>query len=384
MSEVANVRGMGIRLLRLVAVISLLPTALFTVVPSSSAAPTAGGLASDNVSYVSTVPFEAGAALTGARIVGDHLYVAGARSFSIYDISDPLMPTLESITPTGPQFPNEDVDTNGKILLISNQQLGRTLEVWDVEDKAAPVQLATLSNVADHTFACVLGCRYAYGAGGSIVDLRRPAEPRLVGYWGGVTTGDGFDTTEVSPGRVLTATRTIQLLDGRRDIIHPRVVARGATEDNRLIHSLRWPNEGRDRFFLVQGETPFSRKCDADSGAFMTWDTKGYERTHTFEMVDEYRVVNGTFIDGNPPVNGAGCTTMWFQEHPGYANGGLVAAAFFDHGTRFLEVDGKGKISEVGYFMPAGGETIATYWATDEVVYAIDLTRGIDILRYER
>ena len=379
MSEVANVRGMGKRLLGLVAVI-----ALSSMASATSAAPTAGGLASDNVTYVATVPFEAGAALTGARIVGDYLYVAGARSFSIYDISDPVDPTLESITATGPQFPNEDVDTNGKILLISNQQVGRTLEVWSVEDKAAPALLATLQNVGDHTFACVLRCTYAYGAGGSIVDLRKPAEPRLVGYWGAVANGDGFDTTEVSPGMVLTATRTIQLLDGRRDIVHPKVVAVGATKDDRLIHSTRWPNGGRDRYFLVQGETPFSRTCGPDSGAFMTWDTKGYKQTHTFKMVDEYRVVNGTFVDGNPPANAAGCTTMWFQEHPDYANGGLVAVAFFDHGTRFLEVDEKGTISEAGYFTPAGGETIATYWVNDEIVYAIDLTRGIDILRYER
>lgn len=37
---------------------------------------------------------------------------------------------------------------------------------------------------------------------------------------------------------------------------------------------------------------------------------------------------------------------------------------------------------EKGLFLPLGGETIATYWVTDEIVYAIDTTRGIDILRY--
>jgi hypothetical protein len=75
---------------------------------------------------------------------------------------------------------------------------------------------------------------------------------------------------------------------------------------------------------------------------------------------------------------------MWFQEHPDFASGGLVASAFFEHGTRFLEVDRKGKIAEVGYFMPAAGETIATYWITDEIVYAIDISRGIDILQFDR
>ena len=356
------------------------------ILPIGAAAPSpsAGGLASDNVTYVSTVPFEAGAALTGARLVGDYLYVAGARSFSIYDVSDPLAPVLESITPTGPNFPNEDVDTNGKILLVSDQQVQGNFEVWDVEDKAAPVRLAELTGLRDHTFTCVLRCTYAYGANGSIVDLHDPARPKLVGSWGAVTPNDGFDTTEVSPGRILTASRTIYLLDGRKDPARPVITAQGGTTDQRLIHSLRWPNRGKDRFFLVQGETPASQTCDEDSGAFMTWDTRGYRKTHSFQLVDEFRVTNGTLVDGSPPVNGLGCTAMWFQEHPDFRDGGLVASGFFDHGTRFLDVSPKGQISEIGYFLPAGGETIATYWITDEIVYAIDTTRGIDILRFER
>jgi hypothetical protein len=316
--------------------------------------------------------------------VGDYLYVAGIRSFSIYDVSDPLAPAFQSVTPTGPQFPNEDIDTNGRILLVSNEQLGRTLQVWDVEDKSSPALLATLEDLGDHTFSCILRCTYAYGSRGSIVDLRNPSEPRLVNSWGAIPPNDGFDVTEVGPGRILTATRAIRLLDASSDPVRPELVATGLTPDDRLIHSLRWPNGGRDRFFLVQGETPFSQRCDPDSGAFMTWDTRGYKTSHRFDLIDEFRVTNGTFADGNPPANAAGCTTMWFQEHPQFRDGGLVAAAFFDHGTRFLEVDRKGRITEEGYFLPLGGETIASYWITDEIVYAIDLTRGIDILRYDR
>ena len=346
--------------------------------------PSAGGFASDNVTYVTTVPFEAGAALTGARLVGDYLYVAGARSFSIYDVSDPLAPALRSVTPTGPNFPNEDVDTNGSILLVSDQQVRGNLEVWDVENKDAPTLVGELIGVRDHTFTCVLRCRYAYGANGTIIDLREPANPTRIGAWGQQSGNDGFDTTEVSPGRILTASRTIYLLDGRKDPVHPTIVAQGGTSDNRLIHSLRWPNRGTDRFFLVQGETPASTTCDEISGAFMTWDTRGYRKTHSFRLLDEYRVANGTIVDGSPPANVLGCTAMWFQEHPSFDDGGLVASAFFDHGTRFLDVSAKGKISELGYFLPAGGQTIATYWITDEIVYAIDTTRGIDILTFDR
>ena len=342
------------------------------------------GVTSDNVTFVKTVPFDAGGA-TGARLVGKHLYVAGARSFSIYDVSDAENPALLSHTPTGFQFANEDVDTNGRILLLSDDNAFKTLYVYDVEDKSSPAKLAELSGLNDHNFACVMDCSYAYGSRGHIVDLRDPAQPKLVGNWGGgATPGDGFDTTEVSRGRVLTATRQIFFLDGRRDPTQPTFLARGGTPDNRLIHSTRWPNGGRDRFILVQGETPFSGVCDDQSGAFMTWDASKWRRTGAFRMVDEFRVENGTYTDGNPAAGPAGCTAMWFQEHPDFADGGLVASAFFEHGVRFLQVDRKGDITERGYYMPAVGSTIASYWITDEVVYAIDLVKGIDILRFSR
>ena len=373
----------GSRLPRARIVVALAVLCALGLAGPASTGPSAGGLASDNVTYLSTVPFEAGGALTGARVVGEHLYVAGARSFSIYDVSDPEAPELLSITPTGPQFPNEDVDTNGEILLVSNE-VGATLQIWDVENKTSPVLLAEMEDLNDHTFTCVFDCSWAYGSRGAIVDLRDPAKPRFANAWGAIANNDGFDTTEVAPGMILTATRTIRLLDGRKDPARPRLVAQAGTSDDRLIHSLRWPNRGRDRFFLVQGETPFSRVCNEQSGAFMTWDTRNHRRSRSFKLVDEFRVSNGTYADGSPPAGAAGCTAMWFQEHPSFKNGGLVASAFFEHGARFLEVAADGQISELGYFLPAGGETIATYWVTNEIVYAIDTVRGIDILRFQR
>jgi hypothetical protein len=343
----------------------------------------ATGIASSNVEYITTVPFDAGLA-SSARLVGHHLFVGGSKTLSIYDVSEPEAPVRVSTTFTGVQFPNEDIDTNGRILVMMDQTVEKKLHVWDVEDKAAPVELASLEMPppVDHTFTCVLDCRYAYGSRGHIVDLKNPAKPQLVGSWGAMAPNDGFDLTEVSPGRVLSASRQILYLDGRKDPLHPEPVARGYAGDERVIHSNRWPRRGKDRFFLVQGETPLSGVCDEDSGAFMTWDASKWRKTHTFTLIDEYRVANGTFVDGSPPAGALGCTNMWFDEHPDFRNGGLVASGFFEHGTRFLDVDKKGQISEVGYFLPAGGETIAAYWITDDIVYAIDQTRGIDILRF--
>lgn len=344
----------------------------------------ATGFASSNVEHIATVPYDAGLA-SSARLIGRHLYVGGAKTLSIYDVSDPEAPVRLSTTFSGIQFPNEDIDTNGRILLMMDQTVEGALHVWDVEDKNAPVELAKieLPGTVDHTFTCVLDCRYGYGSRGHIVDLKNPAKPALVGSWGAMARNDGFDLTEVAPGLVLSASRQILLIDARKDPLHPSVIARGSTLDNRLIHSNLWPRGGRDDFFLVQGETPLTGVCNESSGAFMTWDASKWRKTRSFTLIDEYRVSNCTFVDGNPPAGALGCTDMWFSEHPDFRNGGLVASGFFEHGTRFLSVDRQGKISEVGYFMPFGGETIATYWVTDEIVYAIDQTRGIDILRFK-
>lgn len=341
------------------------------------------GVASDNVTYLKTFPLEIGT-VTGARQIGDVLFVGGAKGFSIYDVSEPRDPEIINTTLSGPRFPNEDIDTNGKILLLSNQDtpVATGLEVYDVTDRKDPVLLGRVEGLKDHTFSCVLDCKWAYGSRGAIVDLRDPSNPQPAGSWGASMPNDGFDVTEVSPGVILTSTRIIRLLDARKDPVNPRTIAVGSTSDNRLIHSNRWPRNGKDRFFLVQGETPLSHVCDRDSGAFMTWDASDYRKTHTFRMIDEFRVQNGTYTDGNPAVNGLGCTAMWFQQHPSFHNGGLVVSGFFEHGTRFLQVDKRGKITEAGYFMPIGGNTIATYWISNKIVYSFDVQRGLDILEY--
>ena len=353
---------------------------LLAVLPGPPAG--ALGAASDNVDYVTTVPLEAGTWTTG-KLHGGYFYASGMKSFTIYDVSDPESPQLVSHTPTGVQFINEDIDTNGEILLITDERLRGILQVWDVSDKAKPAKLAELEGMVDHTFACVLDCTWAYGGGGDIVDLRDPANPKPAGRWHEAMPGLwGFDTYEVSPGVVITGSRVMYLLDGRKDPAHPKVLAQGTTADQRTIHSLKWPNAGKDRFLLVQSETSPKPRCDDRSGKFMTWDMTKWRKTKTFTMIDEYLPPAGNWVDHNPAVNALGCSATWFHHHPTFKNGGLVAGAFFDHGTRFLWVDEKGQIEEVGHYMPYGGSQTSTYWVTDEIVYSVDIVHGIDVLRF--
>jgi hypothetical protein len=163
--------------------------------------------------------------------------------------------------------------------------------------------------------------------------------------------------------------------------LKPKLLAMGRNMDGRFIHTGRWTNL-KDKFLLMAGETNNRVRCNETSAAFMTWDASKWRKTHTFNMIDEYRMVNGTYVDGNPTVNQVGCSSHWHEAHPDFSNGGIVAGAFFEHGTRFIDVSNKGKIKEVGWFMPAAGSTGAVYWITDEILYTVDYNRGIDILRW--
>src|SRR5688500_17371779 len=154
---------------------SVLTALVVAPASTASAGPTQGGFASDNVEYAGFIPFEAGTAI-GARVIGKHLFVTSWKSFSIYDVADPLNPVRLSTTPFGFQFENEDVDTNGKIMLFSESTPVNRLHVWDIEDKTNPVEVATIAGAGNHTATCVLKCKYAYGSSGAVVDLRNPSK----------------------------------------------------------------------------------------------------------------------------------------------------------------------------------------------------------------
>lgn len=346
-------------------------------VDADGLAPGPGYFASDNVEYVGYVPLENDTA--GARIVGKNLYITTARGLTIYDLSDPVAPERMGsvILFQEPYFAEEDVDTNGKILLIG--ALG-TLSVVDVEDKSNPVVIGEVDGADNHTISCVLDCRWGYGSEGVIVDLRDPTKPKIAGNWaeGSPASGGGHDVTEVAPGMVLTSTQPMMLLDARKNPTKPKVLALGSNKDGRFMHSNLWPNEMKDRFFLAGGESS-GPTCDENDGAFMTWNTANWKKTKTFTMIDEYRVKNGIYTDGDSPAN-LYCM-HWFDVNPSYRNGGLVSVAWYEHGTRFLDITSKGQIEEAGYFIPAGGSTSAAYWVTKDILYTADYNRGIDIIR---
>ena len=363
------------RILVTLTVLGLLTPAALPSPASGQAGP--GYFKTDNVEYVKTLPQESDTA--GAAVHGKYLYLTTARALSIYDLEDPENPVLQGALPLPqqPQFSEEDPDTNGKILLIGT--LG-TLYVVDVEDKTNPKIIGELPGADNHTISCVLDCKWGYGSEGIIVDLRDPSKPKLAGNWGkGKPTGESHDVTEVSPGMIVTSSQPLMLLDARNNPTSPKLLATGSTQDNRFMHGNEWPRRGNDKFLLVGGESVGDCGTE-DSAAFMVWDTTKWQETKRFTMLDELRMKNGNPAEGDAAFNSF--CAHWFQEHPTFRNGGLVAMAWYEHGTRFLQVTPEGKIVEKGWFLPVGGATSASYWITDRIVYAVDYQRGLDILRY--
>ncbi|HWL34679.1 MAG TPA: hypothetical protein VNQ77_00660 [Frankiaceae bacterium] len=349
--------------------------------PSSSGSPGPGYLdKTSNVEFVANIPLDADTA--GARLLGKKFYVLTAKGLTIYDVSNPTLPLPMGFTPL-PHTPNqerEDVDTNGKILVAGQSYTG-ILYVVDVSNPNVPTLISTLRGAAGHTNTCVLSCKWVYSSDGEIVDLRDPKNPKLAGSWRGVggVTGS-HDWTEVSPGLLVGATSPVVYLDARKNPAKPKLIASGRLPDSRYVHGNVWPRGGKDRFLLVGSES--GMMCgDPKDGSFMVYDTKNHAKTKSFKYLGDYSLTPGLFTEGRAEVN-QHCG-HWFQPHPSFKDGGLVAVAWYGFGTRFVEVTKTGKIVEKGWFL-GGGAASSAYWISPDVVYSLDYVRGIDIIKFDR
>ena len=353
---------------------------------------------SPNVEHLGWLPGEALDTTPGGRRVGDRFYITGLSHFSVYDIRNPAQPRLLSRINFQCRFENEDVAADGRSLIFSDFATNGNLFVYDVRDARQPRLVAEVPGAGTHTMTCVLGCRYLYGsyravspAGptstGSVVDLGDPASPKVLGDWteGGVLPSRKVhDVTEIAPGLVLSASAPIQLMDVRSDPVRPTVLARGPDPAKRW-HSVEWPRQGLDRFVLASYETNATQRCEGGVGDFAVFDASRAAETGQLERRSTYLLTNTNDENssGNPPFNsGLGCSPHWFEVRPSWRDGGVVALGAYDHGVKFLRVDPAGEIREVGHFRAPGTNASAAYWITCEIVYVVDYTRGLDVLRF--
>ena len=391
-------------------------------------------VSSDNVEYLGSIKEDVGLT-TGARIVGNKLFVTSAKNISIYDISTPETPVRVGILPNA-SWENEEVPTNGKILAFASDffsvmpncvnssepvgtgRLTGCIQYFDVRDPSNIREIG-ITPQANHTVECVLDCTWFYGKAGTIVDARHalddPASPtyyppKEVGNWvtylrenEGVDSKSCHHIREIRPGVLLTACRPFSVITvNPKDApgaspTTPQVLYTG--EAAKFVHSARWPRAGKDKFLLTGGEENFNPQCESipndedrivgNNSEFSVYQSNlnddRSETAYDFDLRSQIEAAgNGTYADGKPIANHLGCSVHWFQEHPTFKNGGLVALSEYEDGVRFLQVGKDGSITEQGFFAALGSSSSSPKWApSGDIVYSVDYDRGIDILRWK-
>lgn len=394
----------------LIASLALVLMSALSVAPVRAVPPAAAGaLASDNVDFVVNlpdIPAIGGRILRGVdTLLGprDLFYVTTSQGLRIYDV------TLGVPVLTGalelPHFENEDVDTNGKILLIAADHfLGfpNMLYVVNVEIPQAPVLLSVLPfPSAAHTVSCINDCTYAWLAGGGglyVVDLRNPAAPMQVGRVGQDYGGthdvqvDDKGVAWVSGGGGLTAyatgdTRTPAFY-GSGTALAPHAYVRGrGFNNNFILHNAMRPNAASFNPALLSnnavdpGEAVYVTEEDyltlEEDGSFQAGWLRIKDGTLTVDFTDRW-TFDDDFAVGVDHKIGVGFSSSHYFDY----RDGVMAVGWYEQGTRFFDVSDVGDLRPIGYFMPAAGNETWNAVFNGEYVYIIDVGRGIDVLKF--
>jgi hypothetical protein len=390
----------------------------------------------DNVEHLGRFPEHFGTAGGRPSQDGKTFYLTDPRGVYTYDTTTPADPKLlDSValyqTTLGAALAQEDPDTDGHILLVdaatTPAATSSRLQVVDVSD---PKDLKVLSSVAvtDHTWTCVTGtintgetrgCAYAYGRTGHIVDLTDPASPVLMTetwrqtlpeYGSRGNSPYTHDLTEVRPGLVMTAGASSVVMD-TTDPTKPVFLAELGDRkrfSSLGYHSTEWARGGRDRFVVLgteiapgaapglPGNTAGS-DCEGEASVIETWDARAFleameayevdgdpavfESGEMFTKVDSFDASGrGIFLTGEAPASQLYCA-HWMELSPEFDGGGVMAVAYYNRGTRFVDVDKDGTMKEIGWITPAEGYTGSAQWISDSVVYVMDYRRGLEVVK---
>ena len=300
---------------------------------------------------------------------------------------------------------------------------GNELVVVDVTDPSDPAIVGRApAKTSTHTVACVddYNCRYAYSAGDnstgtfSIIDLRNIEKPREVDSnpdksgvqpfhsptaahkWNfdgaGIGTHTGFDGSSMwnvdrpRHPRLLATTGKAggageaDGVKGYNDFIHHNSFRPNA----RAFKPHSRPSLANGNVLLVTEEDYEETDC-TKAGSFQTWHVKtlnggkgGIVPLDKVELSD---------LGNFPSPRGAFCSAHWFDYRPG----GIVAIGYYGGGTQFIDVRNPQKLKSHGYAHWGASEVWDAMWVpvydrrgdqtgrSTNVVYSVDLARGIDV-----
>jgi hypothetical protein len=389
------------------------------------AAPAQAQFKSSNVSVQGKLPQSAGA--IGARFSDDGslMYVSSATGLQIYDVSAPATPKQLAQLPL-PHFENEDVDAGRDTVVITNDPsfsgVG-AIYLIDVSDPAHPVLRSTLpTNVPvagtdntdnGHIANCIAGCDYLYTTGTSegltVYDIRDLDAPKYVktvalpgeGFTHDVqvdatgiawVTGEdgtfGFDVTDPlnpalryrSDPSIVNSGGGLPGSDGSGplDFLHHNM--KRTSIDLSASGEITAAAAGAGNVLAITEEDYLKPTCEGQ-GSVQTWritDEALPDGSLKLELLDMWTTELNELVNqtGRSPLTG-NCSAHWFDEHDG-----LLAQGWYDQGVRFLDISNPRDIRQVAYYATTG-----TFWAAyfapadPSVVYGLDTTSGIDVLK---
>ena len=368
---------------------------------------------------------------------------SGLDSIRVFDVTDPADPELVGVLPNvlfenEAMNCGERRTKNGVIRFaligvdlvqaapedIQHTNLGGgELIVVDVTDPTSPSILSrTEGSTSTHTVACVdqRNCSYAYSAGNnesdphfSIFDLRKIRKPREVdrrpkkaGLQPFVSPTAGhkwnFDAAGIGTHTGWGGASMWNLDRPARPRLLTTTGAAGRGEDPRfegyndfILHNAYRPNAKRFKpgakpslrngNILLITEEDYEQTDCSQAGSFQTWWIKRLDgkRKNAIKPLDKVEIADlGTF----PLPEGAFCSSHWFDYRPG----GLVAAGFYGGGTQILDVRNPRDIKTYAHSVWGLSEVWDAMWvpvyeknkmtaARTNVVYSIDLVRGLDV-----
>ncbi|MCU1589114.1 MAG: putative secreted protein [Frankiales bacterium] len=403
-----------------------------SVLPGSAAmraapvAPPAGAISS-GVQFLANLP-ELQTAIS-IDFLGTTMFASTVTGIYAYDVTDPATPKLVGALPQY-IWENEDVqiDQKRKLLFLSRDPRGFTspattafpygaVQVIDISNPTAMVQLSMTLLPSGHTTSCVDGCNYTWTAGPATgqtqpsdwggrpvfaLDMRDPAHPVQCPHPIDEHRNDGktdytHDVQVDSAGIAWVSgsggirgywvngthrnaqTGQVQKATG----CDPVPYAGGGTDLGQLttvggvMHNSLHP--AWNKKVLLATEEVTVTNC-AKSGKFATYSLDGSYGGAGFRSTPAHRFrlkVLDTWTPEHQPGS-TGCDSAHYFSDRG---DGITANAFYTQGTRFLDVRDPKHITQVAYYRPNDANTWAAYWRPGGYVFVADFGRGVDILK---
>jgi hypothetical protein len=323
------------------------------------------------VLYVISIADPAAPEIVGQMATGN---VASGSGFEfLFDAIPGVVPLPESAK-TGTGHTASCVDAGGvecRYVYLAGTAAG--IDVVDLADPAAPAYATPRNFPAEEATAALAshdvqfdrhGLAWIAGYGGTAAyDVSDPLAPRLV-YRTDEQGRSGYAEDPANDGKSLN------------DFIHHNSLR---IPNRSLASSPAGADPDADSDVVLITEEDYNRPGCAGAGSFESWRISADEDAGGTPLLHPL----GRFDVEEDPSAPALCSAHYFDERAG-----LVAQGWYEQGTRFLSIADPAKIEQVGYWIPAGNVTWGALFPpsdpTGEIVYALDNTRGIDVLRVDR